>query len=412
MRTHRFLNLRIALMGLALPVLSACASYQTETHDFRDNLRDGKPTEAAGKVKAKAEKEGNDQVVYLLDYATANQLAKDYVESNKAFLKAEDLTDIKDYHSVTRTTGSLLLNQGMVQYKGDNYEKVLINAMLAINYLMLGNLDEAQVETRKLNDKLYKFRYEGKKNYDQNPFAFYLSALIEEANKDWDSAYIDFKKAYDLNPGLEYLHEDLVRAGMAAHRGEDVADWKKKWPEVKPTNFKEVGEVILVVQQGWGPQKRPNPSFPRVPKLYPVYSQTQKARLEVEGGAAEPSQTVASVTEVAIKTLDDDYAGLVAMRAAGIATKAVVADQLRQKNELLGQLAWIGMNIADQADLRQWVSLPSSFQIAKVRLRPGKYKVRAVGLDGSGNPSGEVGDWSDIKIEPRKKVFLNWRSLR
>ena len=350
--------------------------------------------------------DGDDQVVYLLEYATAEQLAKDYTESNKAFLKAEDLTDIKDYHSIARITGSLLLNQGMVQYKGDNYEMVLINAMLAINYLMLNQLDEAMVETRKLNDKLYKFRYEGKKNYDQNPFAFYLSALIEEQQKDWDSAYIDYKKTYDLNPNVAYLKEDLIRAGIAAQRRDDVDEWRKKWPEVRPANFKDIGEVVLIFQQGWGPQKRPNPSFPRIPKLFPLFSNTQRARLEVESAGSEVSQTAMSVTDVAMKTLSDDYASLIAMRAAGIGTKAVVADQIRQKNELLGDLAWIGMNVADQADLRQWTSLPSSFQIVKMRLKPGNYRVRAQGLSGGNVPTGEVSPWWDVHVDTRKKVFF------
>lgn len=396
-----------------MPVLAGCASYQTKVQSFRDNLHNNKPEAAAEKVKEKAFKDGDDQVVYLLEYATAQQLAKNYTESDKAFLKAEDLTDIKDYHSVSRIAGSLLLDQGMVQYKGENYEKVLINAMLAINYLMEHKPEDARVETRKLNDKLYKFRYEGKKNYDQNPFAFYLSALIEESQKEWDDAYIDFKKAYDLNPNLEYLHEDLIRSALAARRMDDLADWKKKWPTVKPSNFKDQGEAVLLFQQGWGPQKRPHPSFPRIPKLYPTFSSTQRARLEVVGSpSGEVSQTAVSVTDVSIKTLDDDYASLIAMRAAGVGVKAVVADQIRQKNALLGELAWIGMNVADQADLRQWMSLPSSFQVAKLRLKPGTYKVRAIGLDTSGNPSGEVSEIWDVKIEPHKKVFLNWRSLR
>ncbi len=182
------------IRGLALLALTACATYQTQLSDFRGALRDNRPAEAAAKIKDKAFKEGDDQVVYLLEYGTALQMARDYRESNKAFLKAEDLTEVKDYHSVSRITGSLLLNEGMVQYKGDDFEKVLINNMLAINFLMLGQLDEAQVETRKVNDKLYKYRFEGKKNYQQNPFAFYLSALIWEANRNWDSAYIDFKR--------------------------------------------------------------------------------------------------------------------------------------------------------------------------------------------------------------------------
>jgi hypothetical protein len=145
--------------------------------------------------------------------------------------------------------------------------------------------------------------------------------------------------------------------------------------------------------------------------LYPLFSQTERAKLEVENGPSELSQQVMSVTDVAIKTLDDDYAGIIAMRAAGIGTKAVLADQIRQKNELLGAIAWIGMNVADQADLRQWTSLPSSFQIAKLRLKPGTYKVRAVGLSSGGAPTGETSEWWEVKVDTRHKTFVNWRSL-
>ncbi|MGE0529230.1 MAG: COG3014 family protein [Bdellovibrionales bacterium] len=406
------LSVRVLCAGLILSALVGCATYQTQARGTRDAIRQGDPEKAAEKVKEKAFAPGDDQVVYLFEYATAQQLAKNYEESTKAFLKAEELTDIKDYHSLSRITGSLLLNEGMVQYKGDDYEKVLINAMLAINFLMAGNLEAAQVETRKLNNKLYKFRFEGKKNYEQNPFAFYLSALIWEDNRNWDDAYIDFKKAYDLNPAMDYLKEDLIRAGLAARRADEVGRWRKQFPGVKPADLRSNGEVVLIYQQGWGPVKRPHPGFARIPKLYPTMSETVRARLEVEGGSAELSQTALNVTDVAVKTLDDKYAGLVAKRAAGIATKAVVADQIRQKNQLLGDLAWIGMNLADQADLRQWSTLPASFQIAKLRLKPGKYRVRAVGLNRADHPTGETSEWMSVTVEPRKKAFLNWRSVR
>lgn len=400
------------LIGLAFTGLLGCATYQMKVRGFRDALKANEPAKAAETVKEKAFTEGDDQVVYLFEYGTAEQMAKNFEASNSAFLKAEELTEIKDYHSISRITGSLLLNEGMIQYKGDDYEKVMVNLMLAINFLLQGKPEEAQVECRKLNDKLYKFRFEGKKKYEQNPFAFYLSALVWEQQKDWDTAYIDFKKAYELNPGLEYLKEDLIRSAINARRGDDLAEWKKQWPDVKPANLKEMGEVVLIYLQGWGPVKRAHPDFTRIPKLFPSYSEGQRARLDIQDGPTELTQTALDVTDTAIKTLDEQYADLVAMRVAGIATKAVVADQIRQKNELLGQLAWIGMNLADQADLRQWSSLPSSIQIAKVRLRPGRYKVRAVGLNSSLGPTGEGSEWQEIAVQARKKTFLTFRSLR
>lgn len=407
----RFKYVQIVFLGAVTTALTACASYQSKTDDFRNSIRRGDAAGAAAKIKEKAFKDSDDQVVYLLEYATAQQLAGDYEESNKAYLQAEDLTDIKDYHSISRVGGSILLNEGMVQYKGDDFEKVLINAMLAINFLQQKKLDEALVECRKLNDKLYKFRYEGKKNYDQNPFAFYLSAMIWEAEKNWDNTYIDFKKAYDLNPNIPYLKEDLIRAAIQAQRPEEVAKWKKQFGNIKPADLKNEGEVVLIYQQGWGPSKRPHPNFPKIPKLYANYATTTGARLEVEKGPVENSQMISNITDVAIKTLDDQYAGLIAKRAAGIVAKEVVADQVRQKNELLGAVAWIGMHVADQADLRQWTTLPASFQIAKIRLRPGSYRVRAVGLSGD-SPSGEESEWFDVKVDKRKKTFVHWRSLR
>lgn len=402
----------LSCLAVGVLILTGCATYQHKTADFRNTLKSGDPGAAAEKLKEKAYKEGDDQVVFLLEYATAQQLAGNYEESTKAFLKAEELTDLKDYHSVSRLTGSLLFNEGMVQYKGDDFEKVLINAMLAINFVSEKKFDSALVETRKLNDKLYKFRFEGKKNYEQNPFAFYLSALIWENDRNWDSAYIDFKKAYDLNPQIPYLKEDLIRAAQNARRTEDLQKWKKEFGGVKPADLRELGEVVLIYQQGWGPVKRPNPQFVRVPRLYPTFNETAYARLELESGGSEPTQLISDITDVAIKNLDSQYASLIASRAAGIVAKEIVADQIRQKNELLGAVAWIGMHVSDQADLRQWISVPSSFQVAKLRLKPGQYRVRAVGLNQSGQPTGEEGQWAEVKVDKRKKTFVNWRSLR
>ncbi len=215
-----------------------------------------------------------------------------------------------------------------------------------------------------------------------------------------------------MNPSIPYLREDLIRAAQNARRDEEVAKWKKMWPSEKVADLKNNGELVLIFQQGWGPVKKPHPNFPRVPKLYPTYSRTTGARLEIEGGPKEKAQEIVDVTEVAIKQLDEQYAGIIGMRVAGIATKAVVSDQIRQKNQLLGDLAWIASNVADQADLRQWLSLPSSFQVAKVRLKPGNYKARVVGLDVGGRPTGEESDWAELKVVARKKTFMNWRSLQ
>lgn len=381
----------------------------------REAMRFGDAAKAVTELEPLANKENDDQLVYLLDYATALQQAGRYKESLNAFGRAEKIADIQDYHSISNLTSSLVLSENMIQYKGDDYEKVMINAVNAINYLELGDLDEALVEVRKLNQKLYKYKYEAKKNYEQNPFAYYLSAVIWEADRKWDDAYIAYKAAYELVPDYAPLRVDLIRAAIRADRREDLADWKKRFPEVKiyPVwKDKKQGEIIFIYQQGWGPRKYPRPDSPRFPYLRPEYSTAQAARIEIDGKQEAVTERVFSIQDVAIKTLEDDYARLVASRVGGMVTKAVLSDQLRQQNEVLGLVAWIALNAADQADLRQWSTLPSSFQIARIPLKAGKYKVQASGLSGSGLATGERMVEREVEVKPGQKVFINWRSLR
>ncbi len=413
MQFKSFLNYSkfLSVSGLALFTLG-CATYQTGMQGSIDMIKARKFQEAATALKPNAEKQTDDQVVHLFEYGTALQLAKDYKASNQALLKAEDLTDVKDYHSISNITGSLLLNQGMVQYKGEDYEKVYINAMLAINFLAMNDRDAARVETKKINDKLYRYKFEAKRDFNQDPFAYYLSGIIWETHREYDDALLDYEKAHQLNPDVQYLKSDLLRVSRLARRPDKYAEYQKSFGEAKKVeDLKNKGEIIALIQQGWAPRKFPRPESPRLPKLNPVLCATQRARLIVEGVGQEDSELITSVESVAIKNLEDQYAGLVAKRVAGVATKAVVADQLRQKNELLGQLAWIGMNIADQADLRQWVTLPRSFQIIRFPVPQGTYKVRFEGLNISGAPSGETSEETTIKVAAGRKVFLPWRTL-
>ncbi len=404
---------QLLLLSAITVLVAGCASYPHGMQQAQTHIRNGQASQAATLLKEKAYKDSDDQVVALFEYGTAEQIAKSYKDSAKAFMLVDQLTEIKDYHSLSRVTGSLLLNEGMVQYKGEDYEKVLINAMLAIDFLMLKDYESAMVETRRMNEKLYKYRFEAKKNYEQNPFAFYLAALIREENKDYDGAYIDFKKVYELNPNVPYLREDLIRSAKRAQRDDDLKKWKSQFGNVDKEQWKQkdMGELVLIYQQGWAPKKMPHPDFARIPKLYPVHTQTSQAKIIVENGPEERSQLIFSVENVAIKTLDDAYAGLIAKRAAGLAAKAVVADQIRQKNQLLGQIAFIGMNIADRADLRQWSTLPESFQVAKLWLKEGKYKIKVQGLGLSSHPTSEAEEF-EVEIRPRKKTFINWRSVR
>lgn len=156
----------------------------------------------------------------------ALHLAGNLAESNKVFLFADKFAESQDYHSVSRVTGSMLLNEEMVQYKGDTFEKIFINAFLALNFLELGQLDEALVETRRMNEKYKKLRGEDKKSFELNPFAKYLSALIWEADQKWDDAYIAYSETYALDQTIQTIKSDLIRLGKCREEWMNIKNGK------------------------------------------------------------------------------------------------------------------------------------------------------------------------------------------
>lgn len=389
-----------------------CSMYQYKVTEARNKLKSGQVEDSIIILKKHSEESTDDKLVYLMDYGTALQIAGKYKESNKAFLLAHDLAEIQDYHSISNITASLLFSQSMVQYKGDHFEKVFINAMLALNFLMLGDHDAALVETRRLNEKLYKFKVEGGKSYEENEFAYYLAGLIWESDRKYDDAYIDYKKAYQINPDLPFIKSDLVRTSYFARRMKNhkkhLKDFNLKF---NPKDFKNKSELIVIYQQGWGPIKKPSPQAPRFPALFPVSSKTQAAGVEVLGKSYKTKQ-IFNVTGEAIETLKEQYAALIAKRIAAEATKIAVSETIRKENEGLGQLAFVVMKLADTADLRQWSTLPNSFQIQRIWLEPGSHDVTLTGEDSVGAPSGETHLLKGLDLKANKKTFISWRSLK
>ncbi len=402
-----------AVLVLVTLLISSCATYQGKVRIARSLLQEGRLSDALAQLKPLADQPGNDQLVYLLDYATALQVAGDYAESNKYFLAADKFADIQDYTSLSLETGSLLTGEEMVQYKGDDFEVILINAMTAINYLNLGDLDDAMVEVRRLNEKLRRFRLEAKRKFTDNALAIYLSAIIYEANKSWDDAAIAYEQVYKIDPSYRPLHEDLIRSNVRARRWDAVKKWKDTFPEIgeKP-EWKDTkqGEVIVIYQQGWGPRKDFRYDNMRYPAMYPIWSSVFNVNPELGPlNSNQPlnsvhfkgQETLFDVDRVAIASLEDKYLSLVARRIGGAIVKEVVADRIRKENRLLGDIALLAMYASDRADLRQWSTLPKTFKIYRASVPPGDYQLKIDGEEKS----------SRLIVKPGGKVFVSHRTF-
>jgi len=121
------------------------------------------------------------------------------------------------------------------EYQGEGYDKVFLHNYKAINYLMMGNAENARVEARSSNlyqmearRKLSKFKIDnGVSNQSfsrfdrifnsvnprhtpyQNPFAYYISALGYAEDGDYDNALVDINNALRYAPYSTVLKEKL-----------------------------------------------------------------------------------------------------------------------------------------------------------------------------------------------------------
>jgi uncharacterized protein len=211
-------NIKITLiLILALTVLfSGCANMKTSkkqfvgidekllAHDYADALAQIKAAKGTG-YKEK------EQALYFLDLGMLRHYNGDFEKSNEALTKAELAIDELYTKSITRGAASMLLNDNVMEYSGEDYEDIFLNAFKAINYLSLDQFDGAFVEIRRINEKLELLEQKHKKAADQfnlskdkkkefkvgkNKFhnsalARYLSMLIYRAEGKWDDARID-----------------------------------------------------------------------------------------------------------------------------------------------------------------------------------------------------------------------------
>ncbi len=374
--------------------------------------------EAISKLSAPT---GVDQLALLMEHGTTLQICEKYTESTNKFSQAENLAESVDYTSVSEVAGSTLGSEGMKTYKGDTFEKLFLNASKALNYLEEKKVDDALVEVRKMNQKFSKFKNEERKNYELNSFSKYLSGLIWESTGQIDDACIDYKDAYFTASQFREVGVQMLITCWNAGRSDEFNTLVRKInatneeiQTAKSSNAKS--EIVIVYLQGWGPRKQPNPQAAPFPILVDSINLTQTLSLELyEGDSSKPkssytSDSIYSVTDASKASLDADQSSLIARRLASRVAKHVMADQIRQKNELLGLAALVVMVGSDQADLRQWSFLPNTIQIIRIPVKPGRYKVKMSGLGRDRQVTETFSDVS-LNVDKRQKVIHMIRSV-
>ena len=144
----------------------------------------------------------NDQVLYNLDAGLLSHYAGDWNQSNKNFSAAEGL--IEEYYSksISQGVSSYFVNDMVVDYAGEDYEDIYTNFFMALNYIQLGNLEDAMVEIRRFDNKqkLLSTKYDSQIEYAESELGSGYSSVSVQFQNSAAARYLSMLM-YHLSRG-------------------------------------------------------------------------------------------------------------------------------------------------------------------------------------------------------------------
>jgi hypothetical protein len=411
-----------------LLVLCGCSSYSRSFAPIAAALA-AQNKERALELLAEAKTSERDRLLFLMNRGMLLSMKGEFAAGCQEFAAAKELVEELNALSLREQATALMINDGSCSYAGAPYEQVMLNIYSALNYLQLGQLDDARVEALQVDLLLGEL---GDKEvgplFANNPFARYLTALIYEAGGEWSDAMIAYRSAYQayLQHGDRYpldvprqLEYDLLRASEAVGLMEEshqyAADFAiDNWQSAD--QLMDQGELVFVFHNGLSPVKIEEavmvPVTPRnllVRVALPAYQRRpagfSTARLRI-GGRVVQTEAFASIEELAIAELERNQPAILARAAARAMLKYQLSNQAGKENELAGLLINITGLLTERADTRSWSTLPASIQLARVALPPGEYDLEVELLDSAGRPARKL-LYPATRLVSGRKTFIS-----
>lgn len=410
---------------LVLLVVSSCASYYQRNEQLMNavysmDFKQAQELIDSGKLK----KQKRNKLLYYLNKGTLLFMDNQPEESNKYFQQADYF--IEDYQKNYATkAATFLTNPSLQTYEGENYEKVMVHYFTTLNYLQLNNLDAALVECKRMQLKLQKITdyYKGKNKYKDDAFVHLLTGIVYDAQNDFNNAFIAYRNAYNIYKEVyvkelntvvpEQLKYDLIRTASRVGFTQEAEHFKKEFgltdyqPSVGPkqslvtfwnNGFSPVKDqwsinfTITDAGNGWvnfvnwdlginlpfyvgEDSKRVQAlqiirvAFPKYVSRVPVI---QSASIQISNNNI-PFQSAQNLDKIAYISLKDRMFKETAEALLRLALKQVAAQQLSKQNELAGAALSIAGAISEQADTRNWQTLPYSINYSRVMLNEGSY---------------------------------------
>ena len=352
----------------------------------------------------------------------------DFIGSNQSLEVAKQAIEKLYGTSVTENLAAVTINDTSRGYEGDRYEQLLLHAYMAMNYIQLGQLDDARVEMLQANVKMMEW---GDKP-QEDAFLRYLEGMIYENLGELDNALISYRKAYVAYKGMAdslnayhfipvTLQKDLLR--LLAQQ-DSVTEYETYRSEFDRLDFEPIkdsdqfGELIVILNNGLAPIRTNAvvPIFSRQVQqnlhiAFPVYREPRKrlypAKVQVDN-RHYPLEKVEDVDVLARRALDAAMPKIMARATARAVVKYNTQHTAQEKDPLAGFLMTVTNLITENADTRSWTTLPQEIQLQRMVLPVGKHPVEIQLLGADGLVIDVINETVTIKSKRSSFVIKHW----
>lgn len=376
--------------------LAACATYSQHMAKVSNELVQGNPEialELLDKTPSATSKQ--DKVLYLMERGMLKYLSEQFTDAAKDWNMAHEHSEKLYTVSVSKTALSLVSSEDLSDYEGEDHEKVMLPIFSALSYFAEGSLSKALVEIRKTYQLINRLKLDEKKSSVKiDGLPYFISGLLYEANRNWDAAIIEYKKAISRynesslannSDTLQTVADSLWRIAEFRRR-DDILKFLSAQGVKKPKDTllerNKNAEVFLVVEEGQSPVKQSNNfavnigssiiniAFPQYQRISNPYT---KHDVFCDNNKCGQTNISSDIETLAIDSLERRRLTYFAKMTARLIIKEKLRETARKHLGEIGGLAVMAANFStERADTRSWTLLPANIQVARIALTPNK----------------------------------------
>jgi hypothetical protein len=397
--------MRWALCLLALLPLG-CATHTDRLIAVRNAFYGGDLDGAQRLLDEQIARGRGDANVLLLEKASVQLAAGAADEAEQILRTVRDQFDHLEGKDLAETSLSMLTDDQSLSYAGEDYEKVLIRAYLALANLMRGG-EDAEAYCLQLIDKQAQIVAAAAQPDGTNPKALYQqvalapylrAALREETHRDFDDVARYREMVVSWQPGFAPGAHDLVRSRTGRHSapGHGVVyvfalvgrgPFKDEVVEEPTTAALTIANAALNLT---GKKTLPPVVAPiKVPRVVATPNRIAEVAVNVDGMAYGTTAPITDVTQMAITQCDAHHPQVVARalvrravkEASVYAAKQAAGTQEGTLGAVAFEVAGLAWQFTENADTRCWGLLPDTIQVLRLELPAGEHLLQFEPLD-------------------------------